>query len=144
MPSFFKEVSKSAYNWCLQMVVLEKTLERPLGKKIKSVDAKGNQLWIFTGRTDAEAEAPILWPPDAKKSQLIGKDLDAGQDWGQEEKAETEDEMAGWHHQLNGLEFEWTAEDSEGERSLMCCSSGDHKGSDMTYQVNNSNNRGCV
>ena len=131
LPYFFKKVSKSAYNWCLQMVVPEKTLERPLGKKIKSVNSKGNQPWIFTGRTDAEAEAPILWPPDAKKSQLTGKDPDAGQDWGQE-KAETEDEMVGWHHQLNGLEFEWTAEDTQGERSLMCCSSGDHKGSDTT------------
>ena len=87
------------------MVVLEKTLERPLGKKIKSVDAKGNQLWIFTGRTDAEAEAPNLWQPNVK-SWLIGEDPDARKDWRQEKKWTTEDEMIGWHHQLDGHEFE--------------------------------------
>ena len=84
--------------------MLEKTLERPLdSKEIKPVDPKGNQSWVFVGRTDAEAETPILWPPDVK-SQLIGKDPDAGRDWGQEEKGMTEDEMAGWHHQLNAHE----------------------------------------
>ena len=82
---------KWSKNWCFQIVVLEKTLESPLdSKEIKPVNPEGNQLWIFTGRTDAEAEAPILWPPDVK-SQLIGKDPDAGKDWGQEEKGETED-----------------------------------------------------
>ena len=86
--------------------MLEKTLESPLDSKdIKPVDPKGNQSWIVTGRTDAEAEAPILWPPDAK-NWLIGKDPDAGKDWRQEEKGTTEDEMAGWHHWLNGHEFE--------------------------------------
>ena len=86
---------------------------------IKPVHSKGNQPRIFTGRTDAEA--PVLWPPDAK-SWLIGKDLDAGKDWGQEEKGVTQDEMIGWHHQLSGLGFEQTPEDSEGQGSLACCS----------------------
>ena len=91
-------------NWCFWTVVLEKTLESPLDfKEIKPVNHKGNQSWIFIGRTDAEA--PILWPPDAK-SQLIGKDPDVGKDWGQEEKGMTEDEMVGWHHWLDGDEFE--------------------------------------
>ena len=91
-----------------QMVVLEKTLKSPLDcKEIKSVNPRGDQPWIFTGETDAEAEAPIFWPPDAK-SQLIGKDPDSGKDWEQEEKGTTEDEIVGWHHQLNGHEFEQT------------------------------------
>ena len=93
-------------NWCFWTMLLEKTLESPLDrKKIKPVNPKGNHPWIFMGRTDAEAEAPILWPPDAK-SWLIGKDSDAGRDWGQEEKGMTEDEMVGWYHWLNGDEFE--------------------------------------
>ena len=92
-------------NWCFWTVVLEKTLESSLDcKEIQPVHPKGNQFWIFVGRTDAEAETPILWPPDAK-SWSIGKDPDAGKDWGQEEKGMTEDEMVGWNHQLNGLEF---------------------------------------
>ena len=82
---------------------------------------KGNQSWIFTGRTDAEAEASILWPPDAK-SRLFGKDRDAGKDWGQEKKGATDNEMAGWHHQLNGHVFQQTPGDSEGEGSQVCCS----------------------
>ena len=87
-------------------MVLEKTLESPLdGKKIKLVNPKGKQSWIFTGRTDAEAEAPILWPPDVE-SQLTEKDLDAGKDWRQKEMGMTEDELVGWHHQLDGQEFE--------------------------------------
>ena len=94
-------------NWCFWTVVLEKTLESPLDcKEVKLVIPKGNQSWIFIGRTDAEAEAPILWPPDVKPS--FEKDPAAGQDWGQEEKRTTEDEMVGWHHQLNGHEFELT------------------------------------
>ena len=100
---------KDAYskNWCFWTVVLEKTLESPLEwKEIQLVNPKGNQSWIFIGRTDAEAL--ILWPPDAK-SQLTGKDPDAGKDWRQE-KGATEDEMVGWHHRLNGHEFEWTRE----------------------------------
>ena len=89
-------------------VVLEKTLESPLDcKEIQPVHPKGDQSWVFIGRTDTEAETPILWPPHAK-SWLIGKDPDAGRDWGQEEKGMTEDEMAGWHDQLDGHEFEWT------------------------------------
>ena len=93
-------------NWCFWTVVLEKTLERPWDcKEIQLVHPKGNQSWVFTGRTDVEAETPILWPPDPK-SWLIWKDSDAGRDWGQEEKGTTEDEMVGWHHWLNGHEFE--------------------------------------
>ena len=93
-------------NWCFWTVVLKKTLESPLDyKDIQPVHPKGNQSWIFIGRTDAKAETPILWPPDGK-SWLIGKDPDAGKDWRQEEKGTTVDEMVGWHHQLNGHEFE--------------------------------------
>ena len=93
-------------NWCFWTVVLEKTLESPLDcKEIQPVDPKVYQSWVFFGRTDVEAETPILWPPDAK-SWLIGKDPDAGRDWGQEEKGTTEDEMAGWHHRPDGHEFE--------------------------------------
>ena len=94
-------------NWCFWTMVFEKTVESPLDFKIKPVNPKGNQSWIFIGRTDAEAETPILWPPDAK-NWLIGKDPDAGKDWRLEEKGTTEDEMVGWHHQLDGHEFEWT------------------------------------
>ena len=93
-------------NWCFWTVVLEKTLESSLDfKEIRPVNPKGNQSWIFTEWTDAEAEAPIIWPPDAK-SQLIRKDPDAGKDWRQEEKETTEDEIVGWLHWLNGHEFE--------------------------------------
>ena len=95
-------------NWCFWTVVLERTLESPLDcKVIQPVPPKGDQSQVFIGRTDAEAETPILWPPDAK-IWLIGKDPDAGRDWGQEEKGTTEDEIAGWHHRLDGHEFEWT------------------------------------
>ena len=97
--------------WCWRR--LENTLD---SKEIKPVNLKGNQPWIFIGRTEAEAEAPILWPPDAK-SQLIGKDPDAGKDWGQEKKGMIEDEMVGWHHQLNGPEFEQTPGDGEGQEA---------------------------
>ena len=94
-------------NWCFWTVVLEKTLESPLNcKEIKPVNPRGNQPWIFIGRTDAEAETTILWPPDVK-SQLIGKDPDAGKDWRQE-KGTVEDEIVGWHHWFNGHEFEQT------------------------------------
>ena len=93
-------------NWCFWTVVLEKTLESPLDcKEIQLVHPKGSQSWIFIERTDVEAETPILWPPDVK-NWLIGKDPDAGKDWRQEEKGTVEDEMVGWHHQLNGHELE--------------------------------------
>ena len=100
------EESWAAKNWCFWTVVLEKTLESPLDcKEIQRVHPKGDQCWVFIGRTDAEAETPILWPPHVK-SWFIGKDPDARRDWGQEEKGTTEDEMAGWHHRLDGHEFE--------------------------------------
>ena len=119
-------------NWCFQTVVLEKTLESPLDcKEIKPVNPKGNKPWIFNGSTDAKAEAPILWPPDVK-NWLTGKDPDAGKDWGQEEKGETEDEMVGWHHQFNGHEFEQTPGDSEGYGGLACYSPWGCKELDMT------------
>ena len=103
-------------------VVLEKTLESPLDtKETKPVNPKGNQPWILTGRTDAEAEAPILWPPDAK-NWLIWKYPDARKDWRQEEKGLTEDEMVGWHHWLNGHEFEQAPGVGDGQGSLMSCS----------------------
>ena len=107
-------------NWCFWTAVLEKTPETPLDSKgIKLVSLKGNQSWILIGGTDAEAEAPILWPPDAK-SRLIGKDPDAGKDWRQ--KRVTEDEMVGWHHWCNGQELEQTPGDGEGQGSPACCS----------------------
>ena len=123
-------------NWCFWTVVLEKTLESPLDcKEIQPVHPKGNQSWIFIGRTDAEAETPILWPPDVK-TWLLGKDPDAVKDWEQEEKGMTEDEMAGWHYGLDGCEFEWTPGDGDGQRGLVCCYSWDHKESDTTEQLN--------
>ena len=120
-------------NWCFQTVVLEKTC--PLdSKEIKSVNPKGNQPWIFIGRTDAEAEAPILWPPDVK-NWLIGEDCDAGREGRQEEKGITEDEMIGWHHQLKGQV--WTSGVGDGQGSLAYCSPWDHKELDTTEQLNN-------
>ena len=117
-------------NWCFWTNVLEKTLESPLdSKEIKPVNPKGNQSWIFIGRTDAEAETPIFQQADVK-SWLNGKDPDAGKDWRQEEKGMTEDEIAGWHHQFNGHEFEQTLRDSEGQGSLACYSSWGYKESD--------------
>ena len=110
-------------NWCFWTVVLEKTLESPLDcKEIQPVHPKGDQSWVFFGRNDAEAEAPVLWPPHVK-SWLIGKDSDAGRDLGQEEKGTTEDEMAGWHHRFNGHEFGWTPGVGDGQRGLVCCNS---------------------
>ena len=109
-------------NWCFCTVFLEKTLVTPLdSKEIKPVNPKGNQRWIFTGRTDAGAEATILWPPDAK-NWLIGKDPDPGKYWRWEEKGKTEDEVVGWNHQLNGHEFEQTLGDSERDRAAWCAS----------------------
>ena len=124
-------------NWCFQIVVLKKTFESSTNwKEIKPVNPKGNQFWIFIGRTNAEAEAPILWPPDAK-SWLIGKDPDTQKDWRQGEKGMTEDEMIGWHHWFNGHEFEQTLGVSERQGSLECCSPWGHKELDMTEQQNN-------
>ena len=129
-------------NWYFCIVVLEKTLESPLDcKEIKPVDPKGNQLWIFIGRTDAEAEAPVLWPLDAK-SQLTGENSDAGKDWRQKEKRVAEDGLNSVVKWLNGITESmdlclnklW---DSEGQRSLVCCSLWSHKQSDTTYQLSN-------
>ena len=108
-------------------MVLEKTLESPLDcKEIQPVHSAGDQPWDFFGRNDAKAETPVLWPPHVK-SGLIGKDSDAGRDWGQEEKGMTEDEMAGWHHQLNGRGFGWTAGVDFGQGSLASCGSWGQK-----------------
>ena len=118
-------------NWCFWTVVLEKSLESPLDcREIQPVHPK-DQSWVFTGRTDAEAETPILWPPHGK-SWLIGKDPDAGKDWGQEEKGMTKDEMAGWHYRLNGHEFGWTPGVGDGQGGLECCGSWGRKESDTT------------
>ena len=128
------EESWAPKNWCFWTVVLEKTLESPLDcKEIQSVHSKGDGPWVFFGRNDAKAETPVLWPPHAK-SWLTGKDSDAGRDWGQEEKGTTED--AGWHHRLNGLEFEWTLGVGDGQGGLACFNSWGHKESDMTERLN--------
>ena len=122
-------------NWCFWTVVLEKTLESPLDcKEIQPVHPKGNQFLVFIGRTDVEAETPILWPPDAKR-WLIGKDSDAGKDWRQEEKRTTEDEMVGWHHWLDGPEFEQALGVGDGQGSLVCCSPWGRKESDMSERL---------
>ena len=123
-------------DWCFWTVVLKKSLESPLDyKEIQPVHPKGNQSWIFIGRIDVEAETPILWPPDAK-NWLIWKDPDAGKDWRQEEKGTTEDEMVGWHHWLDGHEFEQALGVGEGQGSLVCCSPWGHKESHMTERLN--------
>ena len=119
--------------------VLDKMLESPLDcKKIKPVNPKGTQSWIFNGKIDAVAEAPILWPSDAK-SQLILKDPDAQKDWRKEEKVTTEDEIVGWHHQLNGHESEQTPGNGEGQGSLACCSPWSRKKSDTIEWLNSNN-----
>ena len=121
-------------NWCFWTLVLEKTLESPLAcKDVKPVNPKGNQSWIFIGRTDAEA--PVLWSLDAK-NRLLGEDPDDGKDWRQEEKGMTEDEMVGWHHWLDGHEFEQTLRVGNGQGSLECCSPWGRKGLDTTEQLN--------
>ena len=120
-------------NWCFWTVVLEKTLESPFDcKDIKPVHSKGNQSWIFIGRTDAEAETPILWLPDAK-NWLIGKDPDSGKDWRQEEKGVTEDEVAGWHHWLDEHDFKQAPGVGDGQGSS---SPWGLKESDMTERLN--------
>ena len=130
------EESWALKNGCFCPVVLEKTLESPLDcKEIQPVHPKGSQSWIFIGRTDAEAETPVLWPPDVK-NWLLGKDPDAGKDWRQEEKGTTEDEMVGWHHQLEGHEFEQAPGVGDGQGSLACCSPRGRKESDTTERLN--------
>ena len=131
----YKE-SWASKNWCSWIVVLEKTLESPLdSKEIQPVHPKGNQSWIFIGRTDAEAETPILWPPGGK-NWLIGKAPDAGKGWRQEEKGTTEDEMVGWHHRLNGHEFQQSLGVSDGQGGLSCCGPSGRKESDTTEWLN--------
>ena len=121
-------------NWCFWSVVLEKTLESPLDcKEIQPVHSEGEQPWGFFGRNDAKAETPVLWPPHAK-SRLIGKDSDAGRDWGQE-KGTTEDEMAGWHHWLDARESRWTLGVGDGQGGLACCDSCGRKESDTTERL---------
>ena len=130
------EESWAPKNWCFWTVVLEKTLESPSDcREIQRVHSRGDQSWVFFGRTNAKAETPVLWPPHAK-SWLIGKDSDAGRDWRQEEKGMTEDEMAGWHHRLDGRESEWTLGVGDGQGGLACCDSWGRKESDMTEQLN--------
>ena len=129
------EESWAPKNWCFWTLVMEKTLESPLDcKEIQPVHPKWNQTWIFIGRTDAEAETLILWPPDMK-SWLVWKDSDAGRDWGQEEKGTTEDEIAGWHHRLDELESGWTPGVCDGQGGLVCCDSWGRKESDMTERL---------
>ena len=129
------EESWALKNWCFWTVVLEKTLESPLGcKGIQPVQPRGDQSWVFFERTDAKAETPIFWPPHAK-SWLIGKDSDAGRDWGQEEKGTTEDEMTGWYHWLNGHEFEWTPGVGDGQGGLACCDIWGQKELDRTERL---------
>ena len=130
------EESWAPKNWCFWTVVLEKTSESPLdSKEIQPVHSQGDQSWLFFGRNDAKAETPVRWPPHVK-SWLIGKDSDAGRDWGQEEKGMTEDEMAGWHHRLDGREFGWTPGVDDGQGGLACCNSWGFKESDTTEWLN--------
>ena len=131
----YKE-SSALKNWCFWIVVLEKTLESPLDcREIQLVYPKRNQSWIFIGRTDTEAETPILWPPDVK-NWLLGKDPDAGKDWRWQEKGMTEGEMVGWCHWLNEHESEKTLGVGDGQGGLACCSPWGHKESDMPEQLN--------
>ena len=123
-------------DWCFWTVVLEKTLESPLdSKEIQPVHPKGDQSWVFIGRTDVEGETPVLWPPDSK-SWLTGKDPDSGNDWRQEEKGMTEDEMVGWHHRFNGCGFGWAPGVGDGQGGLAYCSSWHCKELDMTEWLN--------
>ena len=123
-------------NCCLWTVVLEKTLESSLAcKEIQPIHSEGEQPLNFFGKNDAEAETPVLWPPHVK-SWLIGKDSDAGRDWGQKEKGMTEDETAGWHHWLDGRESEWTPGVGDGQGGLACCDSWGRKELDMTERLN--------
>ena len=130
------EESWAPKNWCFWTVVLERTLESPLDcKGIQPVHSEGDQPWDFFGRKNTKAETPVLWPPDVK-IWFIGKDSDAGRDWGQEEKGTTEDEMAGWHHWLDGCESEWTLGVGHGQGGLACCDSWSRKESNTTERLN--------
>ena len=130
------EESWAPKNWCFWTVVLEKTLESPLDcKEIQQVHPKRDQSWVIFGRTDAKAETPIFWPPPVK-SWHIGKDSDAGRDWGQEEQETTDDAMAGWHHRLDGPEFGWTLGVGNGQGGLVCFNSWARKESDTTERLN--------
>ena len=127
-------------NWCFRLVVLEKTLESPLDcREIRPVHPKGDQSWIFIGKTDAEVETPLFWPPDAK-NWLIWKDSDAGKDWRQEEKGTIEAEKVGWHHRFNGHEFEQALRVGDGQGSLACCSPWNRKESDTTEWLDRTDN----
>ena len=135
-PSVWNYKESWVQNWCFWTVVLEKSLESSLGcKEIQPVHPTGDQSWVFIGKTDVEAEIPVLWPPHAK-IWLIWKDPDAGKDWGQEEKETTEVEMIGWHHWLNGCGFGWTPGVGDGQGGLSCCGSWGCKESDMTKWMN--------
>ena len=130
------EESWAPKNWCFWTVVLKKILQSPSDcKEIQPVHSKGDQSWVFFGRNDAKAETPVLWPPHVK-SWLIWKDPDAGRDCGQEEKGTTEDEMAGWHHWLDGREFEWTLGVGDEQGGLACWNSWGHTESDTTEWLN--------
>ena len=129
------EESWAPKNWCFWIVVLEKTLESPMEcKEIQPVYFKGDQSWVFFGRTNAKAETPVLWPLHVK-SWVILKDSDGGRDWGQEEKGMTDDEMPRWHHWLDGLEFGWTPGVGDGQGGLACCNSWDHKELNTTERL---------
>ena len=122
--------------WCLKKKKTKRKKHKTLDcKEIQPVHSKGDQSWVFFGRNGAKAETPVLWPPHAK-NWLIGKDSDAGRDWWQEEKGMTKDEKAGWHHWLNGREFEWTPGIGDGQGGLVCCNSWDRKESDTTEWLN--------
>ena len=118
--------------WCCRRLLRVSPLDC---REMQPVHSKGDQSWVLIGRTDAKAETPVLWPPQVK-SWLIGKDSDAGRDWGKEEKGTTEDEMAGWHHRLDGHEFGWTPRVGDGQGGLVCCDSWGHKESDTTERLN--------
>ena len=119
---------------CIQITVIHLVQSFVCMLQNSNTNPKGDQSWMFFGRNDPKAETPVLWPPDAK-SWLIGKDSDAGRDWGQEEKGSTEDELAGWHHWLDGHEFKWTPGDGDGQGGLACCDSWGRKESDTTERL---------
>ena len=129
------EESWAPKNWCFWTVVLERLLSSLDNKEIQPVNPKGNQSWIFIGRTDTEAETPVFWPPDVK-NWVIGEEPEAEIDWRWKEKGMKENEMVGWHHRLNGHEFEQTSGVGEGQGSLLCCSSWGWEESDMTEWLN--------